>query len=224
MRLLIQSIVTLVAAASVLSAAGLQEVLAAMDRAAASFSDVTATVEKTNFTKIIDDTETETGEVWMSRRNGLRMRIEFGGDNRRSVALAGRKAEMYYPKANLVNEYDLGDIRDTVEQFLLLGFGTSGKELTKDYQAKVTGEEEINGIAASRLELVPKNRKAREQLTRAELWVADEGGYPVQQKFYWPDGNTATFSYSEIEINPGLSGDDLALDLPADVKREFPQK
>jgi len=211
-------------AALTLSAASLEEVLARMDTAAASFSDVTARVEKVNYTAVINDTEIESGQIWMSRRGGVQMRIEFGEPNRRSLTMAGRKAEIFYPKLNLVNEYDLGKLRDIVDQFLLLGFGTAGKDLTRDYQLQVLGEEEIEGVATTRLELVPKNRRARERLTRAELWVADGEGYPVRQKFHPPSEDTTTLTYSSVEINPGLGPADLRLELPRDVQREYPQR
>lgn len=207
-----------------LSGAELNDVLARMDESAASFRDVTAKVEKINYTAIIQDTEIEDGEIWMSRTNGIRIRIEFGEPNLRSIAMAGDKGEYYFPKLNLLNIYDLGDMGDIVDQYLLLGFGTAGRDLVRDYQVKVGGEDEVGSIAATRLELVPKSRQAREQLTRAELWVADEGGYPVRQKFYFPSDDTTTLTYSDIEINPGLDAADLALDLPADVKREYPQR
>jgi outer membrane lipoprotein-sorting protein len=206
-----------------LSGAELEDVLARMDQAAAAFQDVTANVEKINFTAIINDTEIENGEIWMSRTNGIRIRVEFGEPNPRSIALAGNKGEYYFPKLNLVNIYDLGDMGDVVDQFLLLGFGTSGRNLVRDYQVKVSGEEELGSVATTRLELVPKARQVRERFTHAELWVANNGGYPVRQKFHTSDG-TVTLTYSDVEINPGLSPADLALDLPADVKREYPQR
>jgi outer membrane lipoprotein-sorting protein len=74
------------------------------------------------------------------------------------------------------------------------------------------------------LELVPKSKKALEQLTKVELWVADPGGYPVQQKLYWPSGDTTTTSYTDIKVNPDLTDADLSLKLPSDAKREYPQK
>jgi len=210
MRILV-AILTGFLIAPAVSAAGLNEVLANMNQAAASFRDVTADVEKTNFTAVISDTEIENGKVWMSRANGTRLRIEISGEDERSLAMDGRKGEIYYPKPNLVSEYDLGKAGNVVDQFLLLGFGTSGKDLARDYQVKALGEEQIAGVGATCLELVPKSGEARKQLTRAELWIADEGGYPVQQKFYTPSGNTTTLTYTNIEINPGLSPSDLTL-------------
>jgi outer membrane lipoprotein-sorting protein len=209
-------------------AADLEGVLASMDEAAASFTGVRAKVEKTAFTAIINENDVERGEMWVlkvsGRSGGIRMRVEFTDPAPRSVAMAGRKAEIYYPKIKTVHEYDLNRLRDAVEQFLLLGFGTRGRDLRKDYTVRLAGEEEVGGMKAAKLELVPKDRKARERLPRAELWIAEPGGYPVQQKFYWPADDTHTISYSEVKINPGLSASDVTLELPADVVREhFPQ-
>ena len=57
-----------------------------------------------------------------------------------------------------------------------------------------------------------------------ELWIAKDGAYPVQQKFFAPSDDTTTISFSNIELNPSLPDKELALSLPANVKREFPQR
>ena len=56
------------------------------------------------------------------------MLIDFTKPNPRTVAFRGRKAEIYYPKLKSVQEYDLGKRSDLLDQFLLVGFGTTGKE------------------------------------------------------------------------------------------------
>ena len=203
----------------------LKAVLARMDQAAAKFSGVRARVEKENFTAVINETDVDRGELWMSRKGKkLRLRIEFTEPDVRSVAMTDRRAEIYYPKINTVHEYDLGKHRDMVEQFLLLGFGTPGKKLSKDYRVKLAGNDELHGEKTAKLELVPKSRKARDRLLRVELWVADPAGYPVQQKFYWPSDDTTTIGYADVRLNPPLTDADVTLDLPADAKREFPQR
>jgi outer membrane lipoprotein-sorting protein len=71
---------------------------------------------------------------------------------------------------------------------------------------------------------VPKSREVRERLMKAELWIANPGGYPVQQKFYWPSEDTTAITYTNVKLNSKLNPDDLMLKLPAGVKREYPQK
>ena len=202
---------------ALLSAESLTELLSRMDAAAASYRGVSARVEKLSYTAIIDDNSLEVGTMWMMRSGArdARVRIEFTEPDPRSVAFHGRKAEIYYPKINTVHEYDLGSQRALVEQFLLLGFGTPGKSLAKDYELRLAGEERVAEVQTTRLELMPRSRKTREHLAKVELWIANPGGYPVRQKFYWPSRDHTTITYTEVQWN---------LDLPKGVTREFPQK
>jgi len=211
-----------------LNGEALRDVLARMDAAAASFHAVKARIEKVSFTAVINDNTIERGTMCMSRRrskaDAIRMRVDFEPPDERSVAFHGQKAEIYYPKIKTVQEYDLGRQRALVDQFLVLGFGTASKQLARDYHIRLAGQEEVAGVRASHLELTPKSKKARERLVKVDLWIADPGGYPVRQKFFWPSSDTTTITYSAIELNPELSDRDLALELPPDVKREYPQR
>src|SRR5437588_8288411 len=123
-----------------------------------------------------------------------------------------------------VEEYDTGKYRDLLDQFLLLGFGTSGKELAAAYHVKVLGSDTVAGEKAARLELVPKSVDALKNLKKVEIWIAESSVYPVQQKFYLPAGDYRLVTYTNVKMNPGLSDSDLKQKLPKDVKRVFPQK
>lgn len=206
--------------------ASLQDVLERMDRAAAGFRSVTAKIRKTTRTAVINDESTERGVLYLARRGRreLEMRIDFSDPDVRSIAFSDRKAEVFYPKINTVQVYDLGRHRALVDQFLLLGFGTAGRELTRDYQVRLAGAEAVAGAPADKLELIPKAKEAREHLTKVELWIARDGGHPVQQKFYTPSEDTTTIVYSDIRLNPPLGPAELSLKLPPDVKREYPQR
>ena len=228
MRLKITRIALLLLLPVLLDAEAVKDVLSRMDAAAATLREVKAKITKVSLTAIINDETTDHGTMWMSRSGPkaktIRMRVDFEPPDERSVAFHGQKAEIYYPKIKTVQEYDLGKHRSLVDQFLVLGFGTPGKQLAKDYSMRLMGDEEVAGLKTSHLELTPKSKKARERLVKVDLWIADNGGYPVQQKFYWPSDDTTTITYAGIEVNPGLSDRDLALDLPPGAKREYPQR
>lgn len=216
-----------VAVSPPLAANSAEAVLARMDQTAPDFNSVNADVRKESYTAVIDDTEVESGTMWMQRgrrAKDLEMRIEFTKPEPRSVAFSGSKGEIFYPKIKTVHEYDLSKHKDLLEAFLLLGFGSSGTDLAKDYNVRYLGEEAIDGSTVDHLEMTPKSSKAREKLNKVELWLSREGAYPLKQKFYTPSGDTTTIAYSNVEINPDLSKDQLTLDLPSGVKREYPQR
>jgi outer membrane lipoprotein-sorting protein len=139
-------------------------------------------------------------------------------------ALTPGKVEIYFPKINTVQEYDLGKEKGLVDQFLLLGFGSSGKDLAKNYDVKATGEENIDGQATTRLELTPKSAKVKEYFSKVEVWIPAGAANAVRQKVYEKSGDTMTFAYSGLKLNSGLADNAVDLKLPADAKREFPGK
>ncbi len=206
------------------AAPALDAVLASMDSAAASFKSLTAKLRHVNYTSIINDTSEQTGEIRVLKTpKGLGMIIEFGGQDPTVIAFADRKAEKYYPKILTVYEYDLGKHRSLVDQFLMLGFGTSGRDLTRNFTVKVAGEETVNGQKTAHLELTPRSRELAEKLKHAELWVG-AGGQAVQQKFVERSGNYTLASYIDLKVNAPVTPEGVKLKLPAGVKREYPMK
>src|ERR1700686_3990822 len=117
----------------VMPAAGaetLEEVLARMDQAAPSFKGLAAQLRKVSHTAVINEDTVDTGTILLKRsHNDMRMLVEWTEPDPKSVAVHGDRAEIYYPKIQTVEEYDMGKYRALVDQFLLIGFGTTGKEL-----------------------------------------------------------------------------------------------
>ena len=199
-------------------------VLGRLDATAAGFKSATAQIERVTHTAVINESLTEYGSLRMLKAKGtVMLYLDFTKPDAKTYAVRDRKAEVYYPKIQTVQEYDFGKQKGLVEQFILLGFGTSGKDLTKSYTVKYGGEETVGGQKASRLELSPKSAKTREYFTKVELWINAEGR-TVRQKFYQPSGDTTTVTYSNLVWNPALTPADLQLKLPAGVKREYPQR
>ncbi len=206
-------------------AAPLEQVLGLMDKTAATFRDMSAKLTRVDFTAVIKDTSRESGSVRMKRASAkdVRMKTEFGDPDPRTIVFEKATARIYYPKMQTVQVYDLGKQRSLIDQFLLLGFGSSGTELTKSYTIKAAGEEQVAGVQTTRLELVPKSQAALEHLKSAELWITP-AGYPVQQKFYRPSGDYTLITYTDVQINTGAPDDAFRLVLPKGVKTEYPQK
>jgi len=209
-----------------LSAATLEQTLKAMDQSAASFRSMSSRIRRVAHTAVINEDNVDTGMIRLKRgKSGdLRMLVELNEPDQKSVAFQGRKLEIYFPKIQTVQEYDVGKNRDLLEQFLLLGFGSSGRDLAANYTMKALSTETVSGAETTRIELIPKSKQVLEHLKKVELWISDSGGYPLQQKFYLPGGDYTLVTYSEVHINPNLSDADLKLKLPKGVKREYPQR
>jgi outer membrane lipoprotein-sorting protein len=203
----------------------LTSVLARMDASSANFRSLTATLDRADYTAILNDTSSESGTIRMLRvkPGDLRVRIDFTRPDPKTVVIAGTKLEIYLPKMSVVQEFDLRKYKNLIDQFLLLGFGAPGRDLARSFTVRLAGSETMNGQTASRLELIPKDPKAREQFNRLELWIGADG-HPLRQRFHEPSGDHRTANYSNMKVNQDISADDLTLKLPKGVKREYPQK
>ena len=131
---------------------------------------------------------------------------------------------MYLPKAQTVQEYDVSKYKGLVDQFLLLGFGSTSKELATAYTVSYGGLETINNEKATRIELVPKSQDLLAHLKRVDLWISDASGVPLQQKLFSSGNDYDVATYSNTKINPNIPDAALKLNLPKGVKREYPGK
>ena len=203
----------------------LNEILARMDREAASFRDMTAQLTKVSYTAVLKDSSQESGAIWMKRASGrAMMKVEISRPEPRAVALEGATAQIYYPKIQTVQIYDLGKNRALIDQFSLLGFGSRRRDLEKNYSIRLGGPETLDGVRTLRLELIPRSAQVREQVEKIELWIPEEGGPPLQQRFWQPGGDYYLVRYRDLRVNVGLTDQDCRLKLPPGVRKEYPQK
>lgn len=203
---------------------GLAAAFARMDKIAPQFKGVKADIRRDVYTAAISDHEFDMGTIKVKReKNGLRMLIDFTGAEAKSVSLDGPQISIYYPKAKTVQVYNIGAKQSEVDQFLLLGFGATSAELQKAYTVTFLGTESIGGVESWHLQLIPKSQDVLKHLTKAELWIGEMNGLPLQQKFFFPTGDTQTATYSNMEFNPSLPDRDLKLNYPKGVTVEHPQ-
>jgi outer membrane lipoprotein-sorting protein len=183
-------------------------------------------VKKVSYTAVIKDSAAESGTFMIKKvkPGDVRVRMEIDKPDARSIALSRKKYEIFLPKINTVQEYDLTQYGRLVDQFLLLGFGTPVREITKSYDMVVTGTETIDGKQTTRVELRPKLDSVKEHLKLVEIWIPMNDGNPIQQKFLQPSGDYTLSTYMDVKVNPLLKDADVQLTLPKNVKREKPQK
>ncbi len=203
----------------------LSDVLARMDKSAVEFRSFAADVKRTEYTAVLSESSTSDGSVRMRRvKGGIVGILEFGEPDPRRTRFDGRTAQTYYPKANRVEVIDVGKHGGAVEQFILLGFGTTAAEIRKSYDLKLGGTEQVNGAAATRIELNPKEAEAKKMVTRIELWIPEGQGNPVQEKVTEPSRNHHLFVYSNLKANPSLPDSAFELNLHPNVKRITPNR
>jgi outer membrane lipoprotein-sorting protein len=141
---------------------------------------------------VVNDRSSETGQMDV-RRDG-KMRIDLASPDPKTILRDGDHIYIYTPRTRRVEEYDIGKHRDVVDQLLLLGFGTTGENLKKEYLITLQGEENVDGQRVVRLELTPRSNEVRKQISKIELWLNEANWIPAQQQFY----ETGSEDYSII--------------------------
>jgi len=216
--------VTMTTAASV-RAEAVSDILARMDRASQEFKAVSAKLKRVSYTAVLDESSEVNGVMRLKRAKGGTIGIvEFAEPEPRVFHFSGRELQIYYPKANTVEMYDAQKYTKTMDQVLLLGFGTSGAELKRSYDIKAGGTETVGAERTTRIELTPKSSELKKLIVKVELWISEGQSNPVQAKFTEPSKNYELAQYSELKLNPPLADSAFELKLPAGVKKLTPQK
>ena len=200
----------------------LDAVLKQLDHEAGDFRSLSADVERTKVTVVVNDRSTESGQMQV-RRDG-KMRIDLTQPDPQTILRDGDHLYIYTPRTHRVEEYDLGKHRALIDEFVLLGFGTSGQHLNKGYLVTLQGEETLDGAKVIRLELTPKEDDVRNQISKIELWVDEATWMPAQQQFY-ENGAQDYFivRYSHIARNVNLADSRFKPHWPSGVTHVKPQ-
>jgi outer membrane lipoprotein-sorting protein len=160
----------------------LDSVLKQLDTQAADFHSLTADLDRTKVTVVVNDKSTQSGQIFV-RRDG-KMRIELTQPDPQTILRDGDNFYIYNPKIHRVEEYNLGKKKSVIDQFLLLGFGTSGTSIKESYTISVQGETTLDNRKVILLELLPKSDDVKRQLSRIQLWLDESTWLPIQQQFY----------------------------------------
>ena len=182
----------------------LGEILAQMNNRAKTLKTVSANIEYTKVTVVVNDKSTEVGELFFSKDKSPEILLNFTKPDAKVILFKKNKAEIYLPKSNQVQEYNLEKQSGLVEQFLLLGFGTQTGELQKLYEIKLSGEEVLDGDTTAILELTPRRDSISAQLVKVQLWISEESWIPVQQKFFEAGGDYLFTRYTAVRVNRQL--------------------
>jgi outer membrane lipoprotein-sorting protein len=177
-------------------------VVAHLDAAAKDFHSLSADIERTKVTVVVNDRSTETGNILV---RGEKMVLDMKAPDARTVLRTGDTLYLYTPGLKRVEEYDIAKNRELVDQLLLLGFGTSGKELQSAYLISVGAETNIDNVKTIELDLDPKTDAVRKQISKIQIWLDVVTWLPVQQQFVEAgSGDYSIVKYSKIVRNPSI--------------------
>jgi outer membrane lipoprotein-sorting protein len=197
----------------------LTEILSRMNDSAKNLKTISANLEYIKVTALVNDKSTESGRLFFRKSKNPEILIDIQKPESKTILFKRNRAEIFLPKINQVQEYNLEGKSGLVEQFFLLGFGTEIGELRKTYDVKYLNEEELDGDTTAVLELTPRSEGTKAQLLKVQLWVSEESWLPVQQKFFQPGGDYFLARYTAVKVNRQLPGSTFQIKATEDAKR-----
>ena len=212
----------------------LEDVLRKMDSVAANFRSAQAEFEWQNYQRAIDEiVDVQTGNIYY-RRVGKDIEmmavVKKAGTSASTlkpepkyVLFSEGKVRMYEPKIEQVTVYDLGKDKADLESYVVLGFGGSGQDLQKTFDVSYGGTENINGVNAAKLELIPKSERVKRNYNRMILWIDPDKGVSLQQQFFTPQGDYRLCKYSALKMNEKIPDDVFRIKTTSKTKTLSPQ-
>jgi outer membrane lipoprotein-sorting protein len=176
-----------------------------MDSQARRVRTVSAQLAYTTVTVLVDARSTENGTLYYRKGRRPEVLIDFTGPDAKVILFRKGNAEIYYPKINQIQEYDLARHQNLLQQFLLLGFGTETSQLETSYSLHYLGEKKLDDQTTYLLELTPLSKDVAAQLKKVDLWISNQNWMPVQQQFFEASGDYLIARYSNMKINRRIS-------------------
>ena len=206
------------------SSADLEKVLSQMDTVAASFKTAEADFVWDQYTKVVNETDAQSGKVYFRRSSKeIEMAADIVKPAQKNVLYQNSTVRVYEPRIDRVTVYNTGKNHAEVESFLVLGFGGRGHDLEKSFEVSFQGYEPAGGVRAAKMSLVPKTAKGKNIFEHIILWIDPARGISVQQQFVEPQGDYRLAKYSNIKLNQSIPADAFKLKTTGRTKTINPQ-
>jgi outer membrane lipoprotein-sorting protein len=93
------------------------------------------------------------------------------------------------------------------QDWFMLGFGASGKELEAKWDVQYSGTEIIDGVKTAKLEMTAKDPGVRKTVPKVIIWVDPDRAVSVKQYFDEGQGQSRSVHYTNIKVNQPLPKD-----------------
>jgi hypothetical protein len=229
----------IVSAAFVINGCGIERVNAAqakpsiieqMNAASKTFVSAQADLRQENFTKAVNDTETQSGQVYFLHKSGttqMGMRLlppdaKPGTTPAQIIEFKDRKLQALNTGTGQVDVFmaTSGKNQSLAETMMTLGFGGSGTDLQKAWTITDQGPESLKdgnqSVQTEKLDLVSKDQTIRDTYSHITVWVDPARDVSLKQMLFEasggkPTGDTRTVYYSNIRLNQNVDTNPFAI-------------
>jgi outer membrane lipoprotein-sorting protein len=202
--------------------AGLAAVLAQMNEASAKFTSAQADLRQELFTKAVNDTETQTGQIYFLHKSGaIQMGMRMLPPDAKPGSAPAQIIEFKDGKAQVLNtgtgQVDVGSATGKNQAFAdtmtTLGFGGSGNDLQKAWTITDQGPETLNDgskpVQTEKLDLVSKDQTIRDTYSHITVWIDPARDVSLKQTAYEASGGKSTGDmrtvyYTNIRLNQNV--------------------
>jgi outer membrane lipoprotein-sorting protein len=201
------------------SQAALDQVLTHMESVGKNFRSFAADFTQRKYVALLKEFEsTESGRFLYSRaKDGTALlRRECKAPAEKILTIKDGVAVLYQPSLKEAMRINLGANKDKAE-YLALGLGQSPAKLRETFDIEYLGEEAVDGVPCSILQLKPKSRGASALYSSITIWVGKSDSLPVQQKLQEPGGDYTLNKFSAERLNPSIAESEFEQKLPKDV-------
>ena len=203
--ILVAAVVALLAASAFAQGkqAGLEQVLALLDKTSTTFKSVQTDFEWDQYQKVVDEHDTQKGVMYFKRTgSSVDVAADITYPDHKKLLFKNGELQVYFFKTGQTTHQDTSKNKQTVESFLALGFGGRGSDLAKNFDVQYKGTETVNGKPTYKLELTPKTADARRMFPLITLWINQQTGMSEQQKLDQGEGDSRTATFTNIKVNP----------------------
>lgn len=186
----------------------LPQVLDQLTAAAPRIHSVEASAAVIDYTALVDEADHSAGKLYFERSDhGPRYVLDLTqpAATAKKLLYVDHTAYVYTPSAKQVMKYALGNNPQEINQYLLLGMGATGADLTQAFTVTLDGPAQLNGQDTVELTLTPRSDKLKSKLTRLDIWYNPRTWIGVQQKIWQPGGDYHLLTLTHIELNSKLS-------------------
>lgn len=195
------------------------QVLSKMEAAGRSLKTLQAGIQQVKDDRTLGITEKSSGTfLYKAGAPGSeRVLLQYTEPSVQTVSVIGDKVMMYRPDLKQVVETTrkAGAGKNKSLNFLGLGYGEAAAQLRDKYDVTFLGDEALNGLATSMIQLDPKDKS--EGVQGIIVWVDQKTWLPIQY-YVQEKGSRTTITLSAMKPNLDIKDDRFVINYPRDTQ------